>query len=475
MAETYLKKPTFAVIAALIVAVLIFAMAGVSVYARATDEYEGELILEAVVSSTADEVEPGTGVFASVAAGDTITVTYKLVKNDGLVEAIFTPTYDKTSFEIASFAVDTDHWSMMDDYSVVDPQTGDLLPMTAMEYVAYRNTRYAADPSDDLRLSFIVSFADVRDPSGTLSDTFLTVVYRATKALAAGADFTFGFDVESADGAYTNAAKSGDKLLTLLLKTGEEQGEPVTEPLGADTVSLAVWQQTSFEYRFRAIDNVQLLATGTTYALAYDDENGVFSVATEIDPVSGGPVPAESAAASAFTVGGAIPTASNVRGFRVKRWFSVIPQQQGDPIVTEVTAFDEATSIETDEGAYYLAEMAFDLGAGDVNGDGAVTTADILAMKKYLVGTEFEVIDTAAAAWAIVPSAEEATDLFYLPCYDSNGDHSEDTRDLVAIREGLATGYGYVIVTDATVDGVYRSGAQVARADATIVDGNLED
>ena len=470
MTAANLKKLTFATIAALMVVLLVFALAGVSAYARATDEYEGELILEASLTTTAEEAEAGTGVYLAVAEGDTVTVTYKLVKNDGMVEAIFTPTYDKTSFEITSFAVDDDHWSLMDDYSVTDPQTGDLIPMTAMEYVAYRNERYAADPTDDLRLSFIVSFADVRDPSGTLSDTFITVVYRATKDLDAGGNYAFGFDTESTDGKYTNAAKAGDKLLTLLLKTGDEE----TEALGADTVSLAVWQQTSFEYKFRAIDNVQLLATGTTYALAYDDANGVFSVATEIDPVSGGPVPAESAAASAFAVGGAIPTASNVRGFRVKRWFSVIPQQQGDPIVTEVTAFDEAISIETDEDAYYLAEMVFDLGAGDVNGDGAVPVADLLSMKQYLVGTEFQVIATEAAAWEIVPSAEEATDLFYLPCYDANGDQSDDTRDLVAVREGLATGYDHVIVTDSTVNGVYRSGAQVARANATILAGNLE-
>ena len=461
MTDAYLKKPTIAMIAALIVALLFFALTGVAARARAIEQYEGEMILEASVTSTASEVEPGSHVYASVSRGDVFTVTYKLVKNDGMVEGLFTPAYDKDAFDLTSFATDTHYWTLMDSYDILlDPQTSLPRTMSAAEYIADRNSKYAAGEIDDFRLAFLLSYSDVRDPNGTLSDTFITIRYTAKRNLAPDEAISFGFDTVTNDGRYTNAAASGEKLLTLLFRTGEDE----TVALGADTYSFRVWAQKKYDYRFRAAMSSDDILSGSFYALAWDDAAGRFVPATETDPVSG-----DSASAYSFEIGTAIPGAVAVKGFRVKRWLSVIPGQEGDPVVAPADAFDAATSVETVDGAYYLAEMVYDLGAGDLNGDGSVTATDLLMMKKYLVDVPFTFVETEEQAWALARS--DAEDLFYLPNRDVNGDQSADTRDVVAIREGLATGYGYLIVTDATANGVYRSGAQVVPADAVISQG----
>jgi len=945
------KKLTLATISVLIVALMIFALLGVSAYARAAEQYEGEMILEAVVSGSATESAPG--VYRSIAKDDTFTVTYKLVKNDGMVDAVFTPSYDKDAFELTSFAVDEDKWSLFDDYG----------GMTAEEYIADRNAKYAAHEIDDFRLTFILSYADVRDPDGALSDEFITIVYTARAALVAPATetaYAFGFDTTTLGGFFTNAAKTGDKLLELKLKVGEEQGEPVTEALGADTFSfdmraaldlsvdedqtvsfqydqlsgtyyidpteilytiadnqgeaffsdpdatveytfykrntetgdlepivneqtgepalpsepdlvntyvtvtargnehfdvavsepvqvaiapvymdvpnlriydtehgdeyatldsdltaavsatygtkftlkevvneeevafdapanatqsatglnftylssadgnapyapegrplgigvatgvhtvkistpdptyvkfagtdlseividltvtkatiyldtvldeeylqitygdpvppadafsievrgiletgaahdlilgvveesatvtsddpyhnktqfaptssvgtytyyatsdvdlrnyevvrgtdavltveqltltltaqydgnvvtfsasglltddslnyvyfvkrlpsttyvmqtsntytaqyadagatlvacvratpvtgypgfnyaqgeltlepvynvffqkgngfaaatgdfatqqcfkdclatkpadptfpdyefagwtvggepfdfentpiegnttiVASWVRASAEFKFRAINTSADLLTGTGYALEWDDQNQKFVIATTEDQGSGNLVPALTADSATFLVEDPIPTKVEIKGFYVKRWWRVIPQQVGDPLVTEVTHFDVYAALDVAENAYYLAEMVLNIGRGDVNGDGVVSVLDLLSMKRYLVGTTIGELRTEQDAWDAALRDDSNGDWFYPDKWDVNGDGYNDTRDIVALREALATGYGYVIMTDWTAGEEYCEGQQVAKA-----------
>lgn len=462
MTWAFSKKLTFATISVLIVALMIFALLGVTYHARAVEQYEGEMILETSVVTTATESAPG--VYESIAKDDTFTVTYKLVKNDGMVESAFTPAYDKDAFELTSFTVDASHWTLFNDYD----------GMTAAEYIADRNGKYAAGEIADFRLTFEINYADVRDPNGTLSDSFITIVYTARAALVAPAnagEYAFGFDTTTLGGFYTCAAKAGDKLLELKLKVGEEQGEPVTEALGAEDYVIRVWTQTAFEYKFRATLSSADLLAGASYALAWDAQADKFVIATTPDPVSGDPVPALTADGAEFELGDAIPTATNAKGFYVKKWWRVIPQQVGDPELTAVTTFDVSASVETTDGAYYLAEMAFGIGAGDVNGDGVISTLDLLTMKKYLVDASSHATRTASDAWdvAYIDDASEA--VLYPSAWDVNGDGRSDTRDLVALREALATGYGYQVVTGGTADGTYCPGGQVAGANAVVYDG----
>lgn len=975
MTYRFTKKLTaFAMIALLALALLVLSSLGAAATARADDDYEGDLILEPVVVTTASEVREG--VYRSIEQGDTFTVTYKLVKNDGLVDAIFTPVYDKDAFELTSFTVDKHYWSLFNNYggSVLDPQTNQTRPMTAAEYIADRNAKYAAGEIENFRLSFILSYSDVRDPDGILSDTFITIVYTARADMVAplngAAAFTFGFDTTSLGGFYTNASKSGDKLLNLLLKTGEDAGEPITETLGADTFSFSViaetaisipedqtitfkydessgeyyfdpadieltfdlgdaatyfadegsdlvytfykkvgdeyipitdevtgdpalpslpdlynvyvsatipstehfdgssaemvhiavapiyidlpnlrlydsvhgdtpfgtngtelsmlvsvtygttfdlkevvnneevdfafpeagsyvlgnycfdyqyfepgessgvriennpledgldqvgtyrvlimtanpvyvqyagtssstititvevtkatiqlyayinggashtitygdpvpdpsiftceltgifetgdaredileeigmsvshfgtpytqyapvgtyryyakslvssldnynvynsafvnlvveqkaltitpeyhgnvvaftvggivnedevtptytvgetalvgtsyaatesdyeichaggnitatvapnaeatnykagsivlapiyqvsflpgdgfgdannvpsaqfifggsfaaepddvphfyqeygtqsyeffafrywtleseeylfdstavteditlyafWEKTLYAYKFRAINSSADKVTGSSFALVWDELAEKFTVATTVDPESGNPVAAATADAALFTKGTLIPSAIEIKGFYLNRWFRVIPQAEGDPLFTEVSFFDVITSIETDEDAYYLAEMVMILGRGDVNGDGLVTALDLLSMKRYLVGATYREIATEQEAWDVALREDPDGGYFYLPMWDANGDNSFDTRDIVCIREALATGYGYTVATDTTADGVYCPGAQIARENGANYEGRV--
>ena len=117
--------------------------------------------------------------------------------------------------------------------------------------------------------------------------------------------------------------------------------------------------------------------------------------------------------------------------------------------------------------------LVLNLGRGDVNGDGSITTLDILTMKRYLVGTSVGEIRTEQDAWEAVLLDNSNGDWFYPALWDVNGDDYNDTRDIVALREALATGYGYVVVTDSTADGDYCIGQQVASENAVIFAGRV--
>lgn len=232
---------------------------------------------------------------------------------------------------------------------------------------------------------------------------------------------------------------------------------------------IAAWEKMTYQYKFRAINSEANKLTGKSYALNW--ANGTFTVATTIldDEI----VAAEDAESVAFTIREVIPMKAEVKGFYVLRWYSVIPQAVGDPILTEVTRFDAATSAET-AGAYYLAEMIPDIGKGDVNGDGRVTTLDLLSMKRFLVGGEYETIETEQEAWDLALRTDsENVSYIYKTAWDVNGDHYADTRDLVILRRALATGYGYTVVRNMTADGLYCPGDQVALEEGNNYEGRV--
>lgn len=93
-------------------------------------------------------------------------------------------------------------------------------------------------------------------------------------------------------------------------------------------------------------------------------------------------------------------------------------------------------------GAY-----VFDIGAGDVNGDGMVTTNDITLYRQWIVGGYDIVTVAAGTEWALVSDpAFDDTKLYFLErVFDTNDDDSGDIRDITTARMAIVGGYGYTI------------------------------
>lgn len=222
------KWVSFALVACLALALLFAALAAPTRVASAEGE---KIVLEQVVQC--DAVESAIpGVYAAVHEGDEITVTYKLVSNDGMKQGGFTPAFDESAFRLVSFAVDTNYYVLMNDYSHpgVDPVTGDPieLHLTAAEFIAEHNAAIdAGDEPYTSRLTFYVTYVGEKGQEAVLSDHFITVKYVAAKdliaPLGAGESAVFGFGFNMANnGQYTNAAASGDLELAIFMKEGED-------------------------------------------------------------------------------------------------------------------------------------------------------------------------------------------------------------------------------------------------------------
>lgn len=93
-------------------------------------------------------------------------------------------------------------------------------------------------------------------------------------------------------------------------------------------------------------------------------------------------------------------------------------------------------------GAY-----VFDIGAGDVNGDGFVTTNDITLYRQWIVGGYDIFTVTAGSEWALVsdPAFDDSKIYFLERAFDANGDASGDIRDITTVRMAIVGGYGYTI------------------------------
>ena len=165
------------------------------------------------------------------------------------------------------------------------------------------------------------------------------------------------------------------------------------------------------------------------------------------------------------------PTNGTIGAFRVSRWVKAI--KVGEEFTyTDADTFEVSVSVESDADAYYIAIMTFDLGKGDVDGDGFVTASDILRMKRYLVGVQGNIVFDVDGAWQIADASPE--NRFYLFLWDVNVDANRDTRDVYVVRSALATGYGYEIRSDVTVNGAYYTREIIVAPIDTAFDGETQ-
>ena len=350
-----------------------------------------------------------------------------------------------------------------DDTVSVTLQTGDaVLAVDQNDFVLTANATYYA--GGDLTVKALP------DPSAT-DYTFASLALRTIHKVSfeAGALFAGAQNMPSDQYVFDECFASCpaevptfDRYAFSYWKNGAQEYLFDSTAVTGDVTLTAAWEKMVYAYRFRALYAGADYATGSYYELNYDEQAGKF-VYTAADEQE----------TALFTKNTAIPMNAQIKGFYLQRWIKAVPQGDDQYLYSEVNYFDVESSVDTNENAFYIAEMVLNIGRGDVNGDGEVTAKDVLAMKRYLVGATYHEITTMAEAWETVKAEAPAGGYFYTVMWDVNGDTFSDARDILYIREALATGYGYAVVKDTTADGVYCPGEQIAREDGNNYQGHV--
>ncbi len=125
-----------------------------------------------------------------------------------------------------------------------------------------------------------------------------------------------------------------------------------------------------------------------------------------------------------------------VAWFRYDMWY-------GDALRTEKIETVPVNNI-TVYGAYI-----FDIGNGDVNADGVVSTNDITIYREWIVGGYEMTVVAKGSEWEFVHGDDFGTSTttryFLIRVADVNADTSDDIRDVTTIRMSIVDGYGYEI------------------------------
>ncbi len=157
--------------------------------------------------------------------------------------------------------------------------------------------------------------------------------------------------------------------------------------------------------------------------------------------------------ATTVGIGDAIPAAPAIR------WFKTAGFTFGGDAATTYTV-----AMSTSQDPVLVAEYTYNVGTGDVTGDGSVNVDDIRAMRLENVtnmnyGT---LLASAAVAWE---NRTANGTFFHVAAADVNGSGSFNSADIVRVREALATGYGYYIVTGENVTGQEVLGLEFVEVD----------
>ena len=279
-----------------------------------------------------------------------------------------------------------------------------------------------------------------------------------------------------------------------------------TEAVNGDITLVAVWDEVLYTITLKYLDSsetenedvftLQLLfgdvvdysslnlaptkpsdETGTYYTFAnkWTDENGVVYTAKD-DIIRGFTVPANavtffavyelnyevytityyvsestSTATAAYTQVGETQEAhyksvityrelpaSDVAWFRIDGWYS-----------NEARTANADYEMPAHDISVY-AGYTFDIGTGDVNGDGEVEAKDITTYRQWVVGG-YDVIEVAVGnEWTTVTDESfDASKVYFIKrVADNNNDESYDIRDVSIIRMAIVNGYAWDIVAD---------------------------
>lgn len=214
----------------------------------------------------------------------------------------------------------------------------------------------------------------------------------------------------------------------------------VTATLKAEHAGNIEWTDETTEVKEYTL-TVNVVEVSVKFSYTYGNEtyylnyaNETFSTVDEADWE-----------AVSFNVLDAIPATPAFRyfatlGFKVDGTGSVVTEISLDMVGDETVILDAA--------------YTYNVGAGDMNGDGKVTTYDLAQMKLLkmgLIDSEVLVAD-ADAAWALRSSTGTFNKVFST-AKDVNNDNRLRINDITAVRAALATGYDFRIVAGLDVTG----------------------
>ena len=206
--------------------------------------------------------------------------------------------------------------------------------------------------------------------------------------------------------------------------------------------------------------NTTTVALKAAYAgnIAWDDANHTtaaktYTLTIEVVEVNFTIVPIfnntqKTGAAAAQNVLTALPAATTYR------WFKFTGYTFDDDAVSNVSLDMEGETV--------YANYTYAVGAGDADGDGVISSADVILLKRWNVGLDrAKKIADAATAWAKTDDSSVTSAVLY-SALDANNNGAIRSNDVVAVREALATGRTYKVIVAGGI-------IKVAKADRVTV------
>ena len=138
-----------------------------------------------------------------------------------------------------------------------------------------------------------------------------------------------------------------------------------------------------------------------------------------------------------------LPYGSPLNSLETVYWFI------GDVWYTDEDRKQSAPSFVPAENMTLYGAYIFDIGAGDVNADGAIDVDDITLYRRWIVGGYNIVSVAPGTEWNLVRSGNFDLNTIYFVerVNDANRDDSGDIRDITTVRMALTGGYGYTYVS----------------------------